>query len=184
MPTSRSADSEPSDDPTEACRVRPEGTYEKASWEMPALYIAETITIPHYHNVPARYARTLSSARRLGMLIKTAIIQNSVIKCSVRRGTSCVAALELNPPPKDHGSHKTTPAIGGTVHDPPILRHQTQPCSYLPAPTCHRRIHPAVSPYHPKLTQTFRTGESLSTQWPLPPSPRPVTASIPLPPPD
>src|SRR6202161_159344 len=64
-----------------------------------------------------------------------------------------VAALELIPPPRS-SRHRTAPAIGGTVHDPPILRYQTQPPPYLPAPACHRRIHPAVPPYHPKLTQT------------------------------
>jgi hypothetical protein len=54
----------------------------------------------------------------------------------------------------------------GTFHDPPILRHQTQRRSDLLAPTCHRRIHPAVPPYHPKLTQTSSPAKVLPTQWP------------------
>jgi hypothetical protein len=66
------------------------------------------------------------------MLINTATIRNSVIRCS--GGTDSKSRNRLS-------------------HDPPILHHQTQPRAYLPAPACYRRIHPAVPQYHRKLTQ-------------------------------
>jgi hypothetical protein len=61
---------------------------------------------------------------------------------------------------RDYGNHTTTPAVWRITHDPSIMQHQAQPRSYLPAPACHWRIHPAVPPHHPKLTQGSATTQA------------------------
>jgi hypothetical protein len=63
---------------------------------------------------------------------------------------------------RDYGNRTTTPAVWRIVHDPSIVQHQAQPRSYLPAPACHWRIHPAVPPYHPKLTQRLSHDRGIS----------------------
>jgi hypothetical protein len=127
--------------PSFSCRRDNDKRAAPVSTLPPVCTWTEIITIRCYHNFPARYARTLSSARRPAMLINTAINRNSVIGCSGEtessRGISSVAALELGPPPRswepqDHTSNTENRSWSVDLSAPnstPFLSF----CSCLPA---------------------------------------------------